>query len=262
MPVEHRPPTETTKKFILGACGNQCAFTACSDIIVDREHGVIVGKIAHIKARREGGKRFDHNQTEDDSRAAANLIALCGKHHDIVDAKEDIYTVERLTAMKTEHEEKVENSADRSWLRFPNAVVGMIAGLGTVQVHYWIDRTGRPQIYTDRKLAIARTAFDVYQDIDKLCQLYKMTEENPEAPGKSLMQSYVRLDKNKAALDDDTPWSPIAQILCQMGEIPEVTLGEFVAFLAEGGDATNLFVNRVAVLEEKIRKIAEPSPPA
>ena len=47
----------------------------------------------------------------------ANLIALCSKHHDIVDAREDIYTVERLTTMKTEHEEKVENSADRSWLK-------------------------------------------------------------------------------------------------------------------------------------------------
>ena len=67
------------------------------------------------------------------------------------------------------------------------------------------------------------------------------------------MQSYVRLNKDNAALDDQTPWSPIAQILSQMAEIPEVTFGEFVSYLVEGGDATNLFVNRAAVLNEKIR---------
>ena len=93
---------------------------ACSEIIVDRNHGVLVGKIAHIKARREGGPRFDKNQTEDQNRSAANLIALCGKHHDIVDARTDIYTTARLEELKRDHEEKVENSADRSWLRFPN----------------------------------------------------------------------------------------------------------------------------------------------
>ena len=255
MRKQHREPTDTTKKQILAASGSRCAFEACSDIIVDRVHGVLVGKIAHIRARNEGGARFDPNQTEEENRSASNLMALCSKHHDIVDAREDIYTIESLTAMKTEHEEKVENSADRSWLRFPNSIVGQSEGLGPMQVHYWIDRTGRAQIYTDRKLAIARTAFNVYQDIDKMCQLYKMTEDNPEAPGKSLMQSYVRLNKDNAALDAETPWSPIAQILCQMAEIPEVTFGEFVSYFVQGGDATNLFVNRAAVLNEKIRKI-------
>ena len=257
MPIEHKPPTDTTKKQILAASGNQCAFDACSEIIVDRDHGVLVGEIAHINARKEqDGKRFDPNQTEEENRGAQNLIALCRKHHKIVDERDDIYTANRLLAMKLEHEEKVENSADRSWLRFPNAMVGHVEGLGQVQVQYWVDRSGRPQIYTDRKLAIAQTAFDVYQDINRLCQLYEMAEHNPEAPGKSLMQSYVKLNKDNAALDSETPWSAIAQILCQMGEIPDVTFGEFVAYLVEGGDATNLFVNRAAVLEKKIEKIS------
>lgn len=74
--IQHREPTDTTKKQILAACGNQCAFEACSDIIVDREHGVLVGKIAHIKARSEGGKRFDPRQKEEENRSASNLIAL------------------------------------------------------------------------------------------------------------------------------------------------------------------------------------------
>ena len=259
--IKHREPTETTKKQILAACGNQCAFPGCSDIIVDREHGVLVGKIAHIRARREGGPRFDSLQIEDENRSANNLIALCGKHHDIVDARVDIYTIERLTEIKTDHEDKVENSADRSWIRHPNFAIQQIKGFHSAQFHYWIDRTGRPQIYTDRKLAIARTVFDIYQDIDKLCQLYKMAEDNPKVPVESLFQSYVKLNKNNANLDAETPWSPIAQILCQMAEVPEVTFGEFVTYLVKGGDATNLFSNRAQVLDKKVNKLNETSKP-
>lgn len=255
--IVHREPTETTKKQILAACGNQCAFTACSDIIVDRDHGVIVGKIAHIKARREGGPRFDPNQSEDENRSAGNLVALCGKHHDIVDAREDVYKVETLQTMKTEHEEKIENSADRSWLRFPNFAMQQLKGFQTVQFHYWIDRAGRPQIYSDRKLAIARTVMNIYQDINSLCQLYEMAEQNPEAPGKSLMQSYVKLNKNKANLDEQTKWSAISQLFCQMAEIPDVTFGELLTYLVEGGDATSLFTNRAKVLEMKVQNISK-----
>lgn len=133
--IVHPSPTDTVKKQILASCGNQCAFSACSEIIVDRDHGVLVGKIAHIKARREGGPRFDYNQTEDENRLAKNLVALCGKHHDIVDARVDIYTVAALEDMKAEHEEKIENSADRSWLRFPNFAVQQLEGFKSVQIH-------------------------------------------------------------------------------------------------------------------------------
>lgn len=257
MPIEHQPPTDSTKRQLLAACGNQCAFSACSEIIVDRDHGVLVGKIAHIKARRENGPRFDHTQTEEENRSASNLIALCGKHHDIVDARPDRYPAEALFEMKLEHEERIEKSADRSWIRFPNYISRHIPEIGSIEVHFWIDRTGRPQVYSDRKLAIARTLFDVYQDINRLCQLYDMVEKNPDAPGNSLMQSYVRLDKSKANLDADTPWSPIAHLLVQMGEIPEVTLGELISFLVEGGDATNLFQLRAEVLEKKIQAIRD-----
>ena len=251
--IQHKEPTITTQKQILAACGNQCAFPGCSEIIVERDHGVLIGKIAHIKARREGGPRFDYAQLEEENRSASNLIALCGKHHDIVDARKDIYTAGELTEMKSQHEEKVENSADRSWIRFPKGSYQHIKGFGSVQFYFWIDRTGRPQIYTDRKLAIARTAFDIYMDINKLCQLYQIVEDNPESPGKSLLQSNVRLNKSSANLDADTKWSAIAHLLVQMAEIPDVTFGEFVSYLVEGGDATDLFVSRASVLTNKIQ---------
>ncbi len=159
-----------------------------------------------------------------------------------------------MVVMKTEHEEKVENSADRSWIRPPNTRI-QIAGFKTTQFHFWIDRNGRPRIYSDRQLAIARTAFDLYLDIDRLGQLYKMVEDNPEEPGNALLQTNVKLRKENARLEAGTAWSPIAQILCQMAEIPDITLGEFVTYLIQGGDATQLFVNRAEVLKGKIDDI-------
>jgi hypothetical protein len=257
--IEHRDAKDTTKKQILAASGNQCAFPACSDIIFDSEHLVIVGKIAHIKARREYGPRFDYSQSEEENRSFSNLMALCGKHHDIVDNRKDIYTAEKLVSMKIEHEEKVENSADRSWITFPSSIVrpSNIEGLGAEQIYFWIDRTGRPQIYSDRKLAIARTVFDIWTDINQLCQLYEMVEQNPEAPSKSLLQSYVRLNKSKANLDEKTNWTPFVHILCQMAEVPEVTFGELLTYMVKGGDATSLFTERSRVLNKKIEKLSK-----
>lgn len=259
MKKKHGNPSVTTIKSILSAGGNQCAFDACNEPMFDREHEVIVGKICHIKARSEDGPRFDSKQSTADNKSFNNLIGLCGRHHDIIDKRVDIFSFEELAEMKHEHESKIENSADRSWLHFPSVISGHLNGLEAQTVHFWQDRHGREQVYTDRKLAIARTVFDVYQDINRLCELYKMVEDNPDVPAKSLMQSYVVLNKNKANLDPETPWSPIAQIFCQMGEIPDVTMGEFLSYLVEGGDATNLFVNRARILEEKISTLKKPS---
>lgn len=259
MPIEHRAPTDTTKKQILAASGNCCAFPGCSGTIVDRLHGVLIGKIAHIKARREGGARFDLKQTEGENRSAANLMALCGKHHDIIDQRKDLYPALNLIEMKKAHEDSVENSADRTWIRPPSSYSGKVAELGYITVHYWIDRTGRARIYSDRQLAISNTVFSIFCDICHLCDLYKMAEDNPNSPARSLMQSHTILDKEKVALGD-TPWSAVAHILCQMAEIPEISLGELVTYNIAGGDATGLFIERAAVFEEKVRRITEASP--
>lgn len=255
--VEHRPPTPSVQKQILTSCGNQCAFPGCSDIIVDREHGVLVGKIAHIKARRSEGARFDENQTEEENRSPANLLALCGKHHDIVDAREDIYTVDKLIEMKRIREEEVEGSADKNWIRPPNWQRIQIQGLESATVYFWMDRQGRARVYSDRQYVIAHIVQEIYLDLDRLCQLYKMAEDNPEAPASSLMQNIMKLNKASANLGD-TEWTPIAHILVKMAEIPEVTFADLLTYLVEGGDATNLFVERARVLEEKIEKRRNP----
>jgi hypothetical protein len=63
----------------------------------------VTGEICHIKAKRPG-PRYDLQQTDEQRHAYANLILLCRRHHTIVDAEPDKYTVDLLTDYKYMHE--------------------------------------------------------------------------------------------------------------------------------------------------------------
>ena len=59
--------------------------------------------------------------------------------------------------------------------------------------------------------------------------------------------------------NDGKPWSPIAHILRTMAMVPEITFGEFVQYLVEGGDATNLLVTMAEEFERKVEEIGNES---
>lgn len=65
----------------------------------------MVGKICHIKAKGEGGARYDPLQTSAERHDYDNLILLCGRHHDVIDDDPDAYTVEYLRKLKLQHEQ-------------------------------------------------------------------------------------------------------------------------------------------------------------
>jgi hypothetical protein len=48
--------------------------------------GTITGEICHIRARNEGGPRFDVTQSEGERHGFENLVLLCRRHHKMVDA--------------------------------------------------------------------------------------------------------------------------------------------------------------------------------
>ena len=66
----------------------------------------VVGEICHIKAANPGGPRYDPQQTAAERHGYDNLVLLCGKHHTVIDADEEAYTVERLIKMKADHESR------------------------------------------------------------------------------------------------------------------------------------------------------------
>jgi len=96
-------PTEKTIKQLFALSGNICAYPGCELPIVDPS-GTVTGEICHIKAKRPRGRRFDHEQSENDRNAFGNLILLCRHHHKIIDSEPEIYTEEVLTEMKSIHE--------------------------------------------------------------------------------------------------------------------------------------------------------------
>ncbi|GBQ80183.1 hypothetical protein AA13595_0261 [Gluconacetobacter johannae DSM 13595] len=69
--------------------------------------GTITGEICHIRARNEGGPRFDVTQSEDERQSFANLVLLCRRHHKMVDAEPDVYSAEALEEIKRLREEEM-----------------------------------------------------------------------------------------------------------------------------------------------------------
>jgi hypothetical protein len=101
------PPTPSVIKKLFAYTGNQCAMPNCSEALVDPS-GTMLGKIAHIHAAEKGGARYLDSMTDEERRAQANLFIICGKHHDIIDDKnnEKDWKAERLRAIKKAHEDR------------------------------------------------------------------------------------------------------------------------------------------------------------
>lgn len=96
--------SQATAKRLFAVSGNKCAFPKCPLELVDRLSGKVTGRICHIRAASPRGSRYDPHQTDAERYDYANLILLCPIHHDVVDADEISYTVERLLKMKADHE--------------------------------------------------------------------------------------------------------------------------------------------------------------
>jgi len=92
-------PSEKTIRRLFALSGNLCAFPDCPSPIVERT-GAVTGEICHIRAQSRGGPRFDEAQSEAERHAFDNLILLCRRHHKIVDAEPDVYSVEALREIK------------------------------------------------------------------------------------------------------------------------------------------------------------------
>ena len=249
MSVKHLRPRGREITYAISLGGNQCAFDGCDRPIFVQGETRLVGEIAHIRARKEGGPRFDPNQTAEDNRSVDNLIAVCKEHGDVIDADEnlEIYMVERLHEMKREHEAKMERRADRGWIGSPNTITSQVqledGRTQQITLHYWVDRQGRLQIYTDRQKEIADTLMKLYLDLNALCQLQETVTNNPDAPGSSLLQRYATMKIDGVNPETNKPWAPMAHVLRTMARVPEITFGEFTkSLLARGSNATDLFV--------------------
>jgi hypothetical protein len=92
--------------------GNRCAFSDCRRLLTassDFDGDVVLGEAAHIVAERANGPRGESCLSTAERNRYDNLILLCNTHHQLIDSAPQTYTVERLRAIKRDHEAWVES---------------------------------------------------------------------------------------------------------------------------------------------------------
>ena len=242
-------PTASTEKKLMATSGNECAFPGCTEPVVDPEHNTLLGKIAHIKGKKPGARRYDKSQTDEQCRAFENLVVLCGKHHDIVDDKnnEATYTVEYLVRAKADQMERVGREQDRGWIRSPNQTIWVSHG-EQVAAQWWVDKSGRGQIYTEEQLEVIGALFRMQVDLSQYSTLIETLETLQGDEVRTLLQqSYAKVDRGE--------YPPVAHIYRLMARVPNVTFGEFLGYVIKGGDASSL----IAAVREERKKSEGPS---
>jgi hypothetical protein len=100
--VRRLAPTPETLRQLYLLSGNECAFPGCRASIIGAG-GDFIGQICHIEAAMPGGERFNSAMTNEQRRAASNLLLMCYRHHVETDDV-NAYPVERLRQIKAEHE--------------------------------------------------------------------------------------------------------------------------------------------------------------
>lgn len=99
-----KSPSMPTVKRLFALSGNRCPFPDCSTSLVDQETGSVVSQVCHIKGEKPSAPRYDDSQDNNARHGFDNLILLCNVHHKVIDDSPEEYPVERLVAMKEDHE--------------------------------------------------------------------------------------------------------------------------------------------------------------
>lgn len=108
--MARKEPTPATIKALFAKSGNRCAFTKCTNSLVD-DLNIFVGEVCHIHAVLKRDARYDASKSDDELRHYDNLILMCHAHHKRVDTRQDLYSAETLREMKAKHESLGEQSS-------------------------------------------------------------------------------------------------------------------------------------------------------
>lgn len=100
-------------KTLWGKSGNICAFPGCFCELAQEDSvgsNVIIGEMAHIEGENQTSARYNPRMKDEERDAYKNRILLCPTHHTVIDKDSNLYTVDNITGMKTNHEKWVRNS--------------------------------------------------------------------------------------------------------------------------------------------------------
>lgn len=99
-----------TRVLLAFRSGGICAYPQCGKILTyEATHGAdtYTGEAAHIKGEKPAAARYDPAMTDEERNGVDNLIYMCGDHHTVIDKVEMDWPVEKLVALKADHETKV-----------------------------------------------------------------------------------------------------------------------------------------------------------
>lgn len=102
--MSRTPVPQRTLKVLFARSMNQCAFPGCAATIVDPKDDVVYGEVCHIEGVEPGSARHNPQRVANTLNDNDNLILLCERHHKLVDAEPDKYTVPFLQRIKAMHE--------------------------------------------------------------------------------------------------------------------------------------------------------------
>lgn len=102
-----------TRTIVWVKAGGRCSFPDCrTNLVREGEETQLIGELAHNVAQKRDGPRGQCSPPGGDLDGPGNLLLLCPTHHTEIDKDESLYTVQRLTQIKQEHERWVESLKD------------------------------------------------------------------------------------------------------------------------------------------------------
>ena len=211
--------TLKTLKRLFALSGNECAMLGCSEPMIDSEHGVIVGEASHIKGEKPRSARYDPDQSEEERCAFENLIAICRKHHKIIDDQPDIYTVELLTNYKLKHEARFSVEREGTPIHVP--VIGELVYYKNgeeMKIPFWKDDKGCSHVYTPEQWERVETIREIAIEIIAI---------KGEPLLKSRTDEYSRDKVN-------------VKILQLMADVPDAKFADLLRSAVEKGDIEGL----------------------
>ncbi|WP_243286226.1 HNH endonuclease [Geothrix terrae] len=106
--------TLKTHKMLWGRSANRCAICR-RELVMDAsetDDESIVGEACHVVAQNADGPRGDSDLPLDQRDKYSNLILLCNVHHKQIDDQINLFTIDRLTTIKSDHEVWVRTQLD------------------------------------------------------------------------------------------------------------------------------------------------------
>ena len=97
-----------------GRAAGRCSMTECRQPLVidstETDNEALIGDMCHMVAESEDGPRGQSPLTREQRDQYDSLILSCRNHHGEIDGQPGTFTVERLKAIKADHERWVRDS--------------------------------------------------------------------------------------------------------------------------------------------------------